>query len=82
MKSYVNIASKSNGDTARLNAFRKRIQDERGDELNKNPDLKFRRNWSILFNDWQLLDENDNISKQDERNLYVSDWQVINTAKT
>jgi hypothetical protein len=78
MKSYVNITRGSMGEAKGLNAFRKRILDEKSDALKNNPDLNIRKDRGVRFNEWQLLDEDDNGLKQDDKNLYVSDWQMIN----
>ena len=82
MKSYANITRGTVGESERLNAFRKKILDERRNELNNSPDLNVRRDWSVLFNEWQLLDEDDNGLIQEDKNLYVSDWQMINQIKS
>jgi hypothetical protein len=82
MKSYVNIASKSFGEGERLNALREKILTERGYELKKNPELEFRRNPGIQFNEWNLVEGNNDLSVKEEKNLYVSDWQLIISTKT
>lgn len=82
MRSYVNITKGSIGEIERQNAFRKGILDKKSNELKNNPNLNLRLDWSGPFNEWHLSDEDDNVTMQDVKNLYVSDWQVISQVKT